>query len=77
MTPEERASLVKRLRSRDAEDVLVRDFKATADLIEADGKRLALADAAPHGRYCSSNFATYNWPCDCWKAEYDAAKEGQ
>lgn len=48
-----------------------------ADLLEADGKRLALADAAPHHEDCDwwEVEEETHGDCTCWRAAYDAAKE--
>lgn len=70
----------------DTRDVLL----ASADLIESLQARLDLAeraierrdaviDARPHSPRCDSTYEgpfTNDWPpCNCGKAEYDAAKE--
>lgn len=82
MTPEDRAALVDRLRHNPILNVQSgRDNMAAADLIEAGGKRLALADAAPHDwEHCGLfDRAGHRYvqpaKCTCWKADYEAAEE--
>ena len=78
MTSDERAALIE-----DARDYAGLDeypgallIHKLADLLEADGKRLTIADAAPHHEDCDTRWwHDGSHSCTCWKADYDAAKE--
>lgn len=74
MTADERAALIEGLRvSSSGLDAQI------ADLIEMDGKLIALANAAPHDMSCEVRrmglLSNHDWECTCWKAKYDATKK--
>lgn len=76
MSADGRAALVDRLRRITARTDTPFPGEV-ADLLEADGKLLALADTAPHTEACRRDFQRSNFlskKCICWKADFDAAK---